>query len=51
MISEKVTIFGIELIKETDDEGKVFIYKEIPIDNTKLKEKDKPENESEESLP
>ena len=51
MIREKVTIFGIELIKETDDEGRIFIYKKNPIDNPKLKEKDNSENKSEESFP
>ena len=40
MKSEKVTIFGIDFIKETDDEGNVFMYRENPIDNPKLKEKE-----------
>ena len=51
MKSEKVTIFGIDFIKETDDEGNVFMYKENPIDNPKLKEEDNSENKSEKSLP
>ena len=38
MKREKVTIFGIDFIKETDDEGNVFMYNENTVDNPKLKE-------------